>query len=107
MRKEKTEISRRIKLETLKKTLELDSLQEMNSLYENLYNNVRTLRKNKVLEDREEHEDDEAEEAEEDEEYEDEDGEIEYDPDAVIDALIKFMETKQGQKDDPTSNYCV
>jgi len=96
---EKAEIARRIKIETLKKTLELDSLEQMNNLYETLYTNIRKLRKNKVLENEEgEEEAEEAEEAE--EEYDDEDGEIEYDPDAVIDALTKFMEAKQGQKDD-------
>jgi len=96
---EKAEIARRIKIETLKKTLELESLEQMNSLYETLYTNIRKLRKNKVLENEEGEE--EAEEAEEgEEEYDDEDGEIEYDPDAVIDALTKFMEAKQGNKDD-------
>jgi len=96
---EKAEIARRIKIETLKKTLELESLEQMNSLYETLYTNIRKLRKNKVLENEEgEEEAEEAEEAE--EEYDDEDGEIEYDPDAVIDALTKFMEAKQGNKDD-------
>jgi len=96
---EKAEIARRIKIETLKKTLELESLEQMNNLYETLYTNIRKLRKNKVLENEEgEEEAEEAEEAE--EEYDDEDGEIEYDPDAVIDALTKFMEAKQGNKDD-------
>jgi len=74
----------------------------MNLLYETLYTNIRALRKNKVLEDNHEMEEEEEEGAEEaeEEEYEDEDGEIEYDPDAVIEALMKFMEGKQGQKDD-------
>jgi len=94
----------KIKLETLKKTLELDSLEQMNSLFENLYNNVRTLRKNKVLENEEgeENEEDVA-EGEEDEEEVDDDGDIEYDPDAVIDALTKFMEERQGQRE--SDNY--
>ena len=79
----------------------------MNNLYETLYTSIRKLRKNKVLENEEgEEEAEEAEEAE--EEYDDEDGEIEYDPDAVIDALTKFMEAKQGQKDDQAGMifYC-
>lgn len=97
---EKAEVARRIKLETLKKTLELESLQQMNLLYETLYTNVRTLRKNKVLDDNAEAEEDEGAEEAEEEEYEDDEGEIEYDPDAVIEALTKFMEGKQGQKDD-------
>jgi len=97
VQQEKAETARRIKIETLKKTLELDSLQQMNLLYETLYSNIRSLRKNKVLEDNNEEEEG-AEEAEE-EENEDDDGEIEYDPDAVIEALTKFMEGKQGQKD--------
>jgi len=72
----------------------------MNLLYETLYTNVRTLRKNKVLDDNAEAEEDEGAEEAEEEEYEDDEGEIEYDPDAVIEALTKFMEGKQGQKDD-------
>jgi len=99
---EKEELSRKIKIETLKKTLELDSLEQMNALYEDLYNNIRVLRKeSKFIRGNEEGEEgEEAEEAEEAEEYDDEDGEIEYDPDAVIDALTRFMENRQGKKED-------
>jgi len=102
VRGEKEELARKIKLETLKKTLELDSLEQMNSLYEDLYNHIRVLRKEtKIIRDNEEDEEGaEAEEAEEAEEFDDEDGEIEYDPDAVIDALTRFMEKRQGRKED-------
>ena len=68
-------------------------------------------KENKVLEngDDEEHQDEdgEAEEAEQADEYDDEDGDIEYDPDVVIDALTKFMEQKQGQKDSQTGIYTI
>jgi len=104
IQREKEEVARRIKIETLKKTLELDSLEQMNELYETLYTSIRVMRKeNKVLEngDDEEHQDEdaEAEEAEQADEFDEEDGDIEYDPDVVIDALTKFMEQKQGQKE--------
>ncbi len=101
VQQEKAEISRRIKIETLKKTLELESLQQMNLLYETLYTNIRSLRKNKILGDRQEDDEEGEEEAEEDEYVdEEEDGEIEYDPDLVIEALTKFMEGRVGQNDD-------
>jgi len=96
VQREKAETVQRIKMENLKKTLELDSLEEMNSLYEALYTHVRVLRKNEVLGENGEEEQMENDEERENE-YDDEDGDIEYDPDVVIEALIKFMEEKQGQ----------
>jgi len=93
---EKIETVQKIKMENLKKTLELDSLEEMNALYEALYTHVRVLKKgNEVLGENGE-EEQENEEDEKENEYDEEDN-IEYDPDVVIEALIKFMEEKQGQ----------
>jgi len=103
VQREKAETARKIKIETLKKTLELDSLEQMNQLYETLYTHVRTLRKgNKMLGEEEEMEN---EGEEENNQYEDEDTDFEYDPDVVIDALTKFMERKQGQPDIQSESY--
>lgn len=79
--------------------MELDSLEQMNSLYETLYTHIRSLRKgNKLLEEQEEgHE--EEEEAERADYNEEEDDDIEYDPDVVIEVLTKYMEMKHGQVD--------
>jgi len=102
VQKEKEDLVRKIKIENLKKTLELDSLEQMNALYETVYTSIRSMKKGKVLNDEEEGEN-EGEEAE-NNEYEDED-DFEYDPDAIIDALTKFMERKQGQTDTQTESY--
>ena len=68
-------------------------------------------KENKVLEngDDEEHQDEdaEAEENEQGDEFNGEEGDIEYDPDVVIDVLTKFMEQKQGQKDSQTGIYSI
>jgi dynein regulatory complex protein 1 len=82
---------RKMKLETIKKVLALDSVEEIDMLYKDLYRQVRISRNDKLL--------DEGEEEGEEEDYMPEDEpEIDYDPDLLVDSLIKFMSTQEQRK---------
>jgi len=92
--------ARRVRLETIKKTLALDSLEEVDELFKDLHKMVRVTRHDRILRNAGE-EEEEGEEEGEEEDYEDvEEGEpeIDYDPDLLVGALIAFMKDTERRK---------
>ena len=71
----------------------LDSVEEMDMLYKDLYKNVRVSKHQRILGNEEE-----GEEEGEEEEYVEEEPEIDYDPDLIIESLIRFMGDQERRK---------
>lgn len=72
----------------------MDSVEEMDMLYRDLYRNVRVSRLQKILGDEEEGEEEGEEEYIENEE----EPEIFYDPDLIVESLIRFMGDQERRK---------